>query len=134
MPDFVYPAFGLALARGEINLERDAIAVMLAGGRYAPDVRHRTVADVAELAATGYAPGGKELAGKRLTIGPDGTVSLHAGEVEWPEVESSARWAVVYHAPTGTLVRCVDLGPAAQGKGLSLSWDAAGILAQVMNP
>lgn len=134
MPDFIYPAFGVALARGEIDLEGDALKVMLAGGRYRPDASHRSLADVEEVSGPGYAAGGLELTGKRLVVGPDGTVSLHAGEVEWTELEIPVRWAIVYHAPTGTLIRCVDLGASPPSKGMVLSWDAAGVLAQIPNP
>jgi hypothetical protein len=129
MPDAFYLSFGLDLAE---SLAKEPLAVMLAGGKYVPDVRHRLRSDVAdEITGDGYTSGGKALTGVTVRFGVDGSVTLDADDVAW-DATLSARYAVVYKIATGSLVRLVDFGSVQTRENFRVAWNKTGILGMTL--
>lgn len=106
MPDLVYDHLPNMLMRGKIDLEEDALFLMLTD-TYKPHHSHETVSQVkgGEIVAVGYVGGGKQL--QNVQVIND---TLHADSVLWTRSAIRARNAVFYAHDSGLLIGCWDLG------------------------
>ncbi len=132
-----YGKFFLSLANKEIDLDTDAIKVMLCASGYTPDQdAHRYKSDVTnEITGTGYTAGGVALASP--TIAYNGGTNLwtfDAADAQWTGATFTARVAVVYDSSPasdstrpliGFIVFDADIPVTAST--FTIAWDATGI-------
>jgi len=94
----------LSLTNKEIDLDTDAIKVMLTTSTYAPDQDvHQYKSSVTnEVTGTGYTARGATLASKTTTYtGATNVYAFDAADATWPSSTITARTAVVYDDATG---------------------------------
>ena len=138
MANAVYNSFKRDIMNGSIDIDTDAINVMLVTSAYTVDIdAHTKRSDITnEVVGTGYAAGGQALAGKTATV--DNAVDkgiFTASNASWPGSTITARGAVLYKARGGAasadeLIGYVDFGSniVSTAGTFLITWNAAGIL------
>lgn len=121
----------------EIDLDSDAIKVMLCTSAYVPDQdAHRYKSSVTnEVTGTGYTAGGATLTSPAVTYtGATNGFAFDAADVTWPGSTFTARYAVIYDSTPATdatrpLLAYVDFGAdvTTSAGTFTITWDAAGI-------
>jgi hypothetical protein len=137
--DVIFNSFKRDSANGSIDLDTDAIKVMLVTSAYAPNIdTHTKRSDVTnEVVGTGYTAGGSALANKTVTAdNANDRAIFDADDVSWATATITARGAVAYKSRGGVatadeLVAYFDFGADKTSTGATflLAWAAAGILA-----
>ena len=132
-----YGRAGLSLMNKEMDLDTDAIKVMLCTATYTPDQdAHRYKSDVTnEVSGTGYTAGGATLASPAVSYtGATNVAAFDAADTVWgPPAVFTARYAVVYDGTPGTdatrpLLGWVDFGAdVVVSTTLTITWAAGGI-------
>ena len=127
----------------EIDLDSDAIKIMLCTSAYTPsqDTHQYKSSVTNEVVGTGYTAGGATLTGVTVTYtAGTNTFSFDAADVSWASSTITARYAVVYDGTPGTdatraLIAYVDFGADVSSSGgpFSITWDAAGIATVVVS-
>ena len=135
MADFVFDKAKKYIGDGTIDLDDDALKIMLLADTYTPDSSDSVKADIVahELAgAAGYNTGGYELQSVTWTE-VDGVVSLDADDPEWTSASFTSRYAVVYSdtpaSPADPLICLLDFGEnkTALGGNFYVNFHASGI-------
>jgi hypothetical protein len=134
--------YGLALkslANKEIDLDTDALKVMLCTSAYVPDQdTHQYKSSVTnEVTGTGYTAGGAALSGVTVTYNAtNNTLTFDASDVSWANSTITARYAVIYDSTPATdatrpLIAYQDFGAdvVSTAGAFTITWDAAGIVA-----
>lgn len=139
MADVIFNSFKRDSANGSIDLDTDAIKVMLVTSAYVPNIdTHTKRSDVTnEVVGTGYTAGGSALANKTVTAdNANDRAIFDADDVSWATATITARGAVAYKSRGGVatadeLVAYFDFGADKTSTGATflLAWAAAGILA-----
>lgn len=132
-----YGSAFLSVFNKEIDVDSDALKVMLCTSSYTPDQdAHRYKSSITnEVTGTGYTAGGATLGS--VTIGYTGATNvlkIDAADTSWTTSTITARYAVIYDSTPGTdatrpLIGYVDFGVdivSTSGTFL-ITWDAAGI-------
>lgn len=134
MANIVYNSFKRDVANGSIDLDTDAITVMLLTSAYTPTLSHSKRSNLSnEITGTGYTAGGAALAGLSMTVvGTQGVWT--ASSVNWPSATFTARYAVLYKARGGAssadeLIACFDFGSdqSPTATTFTLNWGTPGI-------
>lgn len=133
--------YGLAFQSAfnkEINIDSDALKVMLCTSAYVPDQdAHRYKSSVTnEITGTGYTAGGATLTSVTVTYtAATNTLTIDAADTSWAGSTLVARYAVIYDSTPATdatrpLLGYVDFGAdvSSTGGAFAITWDAAGIL------
>lgn len=137
MADVIYNVFKLNILNGGLDLDTDAIKVMLVTSAYTPNQdTHLDRADVTnEVVGTGYTAGGATLASKTVTQDDtDNEGVFDAADVTWSTATITARGAVLYKstgvAANDTLICYIDFGSdqSASGADFTIAWNAEGIV------
>lgn len=137
MANAKYNGFKVALANGGIDLDTDAIKVMLVDSSYTPNIdTHANRSDVTgEVSGTGYTAGGQALANKSVTQdNTNDTMVFDADDVTWAASTITARGAVLYKdtgsAATDTLIAYFDFGvdESSSSGDFKITWNSGGIL------
>lgn len=138
MADLIYNSFKRDIMNGSIDLDTDAINVMLVTATYAPDQdAHTKRSDITnEVAGTGYSAGGSALAGKVVSAdNTDNEGVFDANDLSWATATITARGAVLYKARGGAssadeLICYVDFGSniTSTAGTFLITWNAEGIL------
>jgi hypothetical protein len=133
----IYGAFPGSLAQKLIDLDSDAIKVMLCTSSYTPDLdAHDFKNDVtSEVTGTGYTAGGATLGSVTLTYdAPTNTWKFDAADVTWAASTITARYAVIYDSTPGTdatrpLIAIIDFGAnvSSTAADFTIQWAAGGI-------
>lgn len=133
----LYGGFLQSLANKEIDLDTDAIKVMLCTSLYAPNQdTHRYKSSVTnEVTGTGYTAGGNTLTGVAVTYtAATNTLMFDAADTSWATATITARYAVIYDSTPATdatrpLIGYVDFGAdvSSTAAAFTITWDAAGI-------
>ena len=133
----LFGGFLQSLANKEIDLDTDALKVMLCTSTYAPNQdTHRYKSSVTnEVAGTGYTATGATLTGVTVTYdAATNTLKLDANDVSWPSSTLTARYAVVYDSTpasdaTRPLIALVDFGAdvSTTSGTFQITWSASGI-------
>lgn len=120
-----------------VDLDTDAIKVMLCTSTYTPDQdTHVFKSSVTnEVTGTGYTATGETLTG--VTVGYTAGTNVFkfdANDVSWASSTITARYAVIYDSSPATdatrpLIGYVDFGAdvSSTGAAFTITWDAAGI-------
>lgn len=131
----MYGGFLEALANKEIDLNTDALKVMLLGQGYTPSDTHRYVSDLGsnEITGTGYTAGGQALNAVTATYS-GGKLVLDAENSSWANSTITAYYAVVYDstpgsAATNPVISYVNFGGAESDTNgtFQITWAAGGI-------
>lgn len=133
----LYGKFVSSLANKEIDLDTDALKVMLCTNLYAPDQdTHQYKSSVTnEVTGTGYTAGGAALATVTVSYtGATNVFMLDAADTSWAASTITARYAVIYDSSPATdatrpLIGYVDFGAdvSSTAAAFTITWDAAGI-------
>lgn len=111
--------------RGRINVE-DGVHILLLADSYEPDLENHDLADLLlhEASGKGYAPGGEPLS---ITVLESG--AWRAGRFVLDDCTVRARYAALYHRPSGTPILLDDPGrdKACAGGQYEVSW-AGGVI------
>lgn len=135
---FQYGLFPKSVWNKEVDLDSDAIKVMLCTSSYVPNQdTHQYKSSVTnEVTGTGYTAGGATLTSTVVayTAGTN-TLNFDAADTVWTGSTITARFAVVYDSTPGTdatrpLICYVDFGAdvVSSGGSFTIVWDAAGII------
>lgn len=134
----VYGLFLKSLANKEIDLDSDAIKVMLCTSTYTPNQdTHQYKSSVTnEVTGTGYTAGGNTLTSLALTYtSGTNTLMFDAADTSWASSTITARYAVIYDSTPATdatrpLIAYVDFGAdvSSSNAAFTITWDAAGIV------
>lgn len=135
---FQYGLFPKSAWNKELDLDSDAIKVMLCTSTYTPNQdTHQYKSSVTnEVVGTGYTAGGATL-GSTVVAYNSGTNTLNfdAADTVWASSTITARFAVVYDSTPGTdatrpLICYLDFGAdvISTGGNFTITWDAAGII------
>lgn len=137
MPNVVYNSFKRDIQNGSINLELDAIKVLLVTAAYKPNrAEHFKRADVTnEVVDSGtYYAGGAWLANKTVRKDDENDLGVFdADDVSW-DGTIAARGAVLYRDHGGPsedeLIAYIDFGKTITSSNgtFTIPWDKAGIL------
>jgi hypothetical protein len=121
----------------EIDIDSDALKVMLCTSTYTPDQdAHIYKSSVTnEVTGTGYTATGAALTSVVLTYtGATNVIKFDAADVSWPTSTITARYAVVYDSTPATdatrpLICYIDFGAdvVSSGGSFDLVFDANGI-------
>lgn len=134
---FLYGPFIGKLANKEIDLDTDAIKVMLCTSTYTPaQDTHEYKDDITnEVTGTGYTAGGATLGS--VTVGytaGTNTFKFDAADTSWATSTITARYAVIYDSSPATdatrpLIGYVDFGEdvSSTGAAFTITWHADGI-------
>lgn len=132
MASGMYNRFKANLMNKIVDLEVDAIKVMLLDGSHAFTAAHNVIGDVSdnEISGTGYTAGGAALAGKAVTQGA--STKWDAADVEWTSATFTAYHAVIYDDTVGTddLICSIDFGGAKSVSAgtFKIQWHVNGII------
>lgn len=134
----LYGLFFKSLANKEMNLNTDALKVMLCTSAYVPDQdTHQYKSSVtSEVSGTGYTAGGAALTSVAVAYtAATNVLSLDAADVSWTNSTITARYAVIYDSTPATdatrpLIGYVDFGSdlVSSGAAFSITWNASGIV------
>jgi hypothetical protein len=134
---FLYGNFIKSVMNKEIDLDTDAIKVMLCTSTYTPNQdTHQYKSSVTnEVTGTGYTAGGATLTGVSVTYtGATNVFMFDAADTSWAASTITARYAVIYDSTPATdatrpLIGYVDFGAdvSSTGAAFTITWDAAGI-------
>lgn len=126
----VYLSADELLFRGKLDLEGDALTVMLLGETYTLDlVNHSKLIHVVEHESTGPGYERQRLTGQRIARDDAGkSVALFADDVEWPEATVSAKYVVIVRGDD--LVGVADFGvvKSSGDAPFSVHWHASGVM------
>ena len=132
-----YGKFFLSLANKEIDMDSDAIKVMLCTSSYTPDQdAHQYKSSVTnEITGTGYTAGGVTLSSAAVTYtGASNLWAFDAADAQWTSATFTARVAVVYDStPASDSVRPLvgyilfDADVPVTAATFTIAWDASGI-------
>lgn len=133
----LYGNFLKSLANKEIDLDTDAIKVMLCTSTYVPNQdTHQYKSSVTnEVTGTGYTAGGATLTSVAVTYtAGTNTLMFDAADASWAASTITARYAVIYDSTPATdatrpLIGYVDFGAdvSSTAAAFTITWDAAGI-------
>lgn len=133
----LYGGFLQSLANKEIDLDTDAIKVMLCTATYVPSQdTHRYKSSVTnEVVGTGYTATGATLTSVAVTYTAGTNVLMFdAADTSWAASTITARYAVIYDSTPATdatrpLIGYVDFGAdvSSTAAAFTITWDAAGI-------
>lgn len=133
----LYGGFLQSLANKEIDLDTDAIKVMLCTSAYTPNQdTHRYKSSVTnEVSGTGYTATGATLTSVAVTYtAGTNTLMFDAADTSWASSTITARYAVIYDSTPATdatrpLIAYVDFGAdvSSTAAAFTITWDAAGI-------
>lgn len=123
---------------GAIDLDTDAINVMLVTSTYTPDQdAHTKRSDITnEVVGTGYVAGGSALAGKVVSVdNTDNEGVFDANDLAWASSTITARGAVLYKARGGAssadeLICYLDFvsDKVSTAGTFTIQWNAEGII------
>lgn len=133
----LYGGFLQSLANKEIDLDTDAIKVMLTTSAYVPNQdTHRYKSSITnEVVGTGYTATGATLTSVVVdyTAGTN-VLKFDAADTSWAASTITARYAVIYDSTPATdatrpLIGYVDFGAdvSSTAAAFTITWDAAGI-------
>lgn len=135
---FQYGLFQKSLWNKEIDMDSDALKVMLCTSAYTPNQdTHQYKSSVTnEVVGTGYTATGAALASLVVAYNTaTNTINLDAADTVWAASTITARYAVVYDATPGTdatrpLICYIDFGAdvVSSGGNFTITWDPAGIV------
>lgn len=138
MADIIYNSFKRDIMNGAIDLDTDAINVMLVTSTYVPDQDlHTKRSDITnEVVGTGYVAGGSALAGKAVTVdNVDNEGMFDANDLAWTTSTITARGAVLYKARGGAssadeLICYLDFvsDKISTAGTFTIQWNAEGII------
>lgn len=138
MVDVIYNSFKRDIMNGSIDLDTDAINVMLVTSTYIPDQdAHTKRSDITnEVVGAGYTAGGSALANKAVTVDNiDNEGVFDADDIAWTTSTITARGAVLYKARGGLssadeLICYLDFtaDKVSTAGTFTISWNAEGIL------
>ncbi|AKJ72124.1 hypothetical protein WKY82_09340 [Gordonia malaquae] len=136
----LYANFHKSIGNKEVDLDSDAIKVMLCTSSYTPNQgTHQYKSSVTgEVTGTGYTAGGATLAS--VTAGVTGNVfKFDADDVSWPSSTITARYAVIYDSTPGSdasrpLIGYVDFGAdvSTTSGTFQIVWNSSGIFTQTV--
>jgi len=132
MASGIYDRFKANLMNKEVDLEADAVKVMLLDSNHAFSAAHNVIGDVSanEISGTGYTAGGAELANKAVTQAT--TTKWDADDVAWSNATFTADHAVIYDdtVVTDDLICSIDFGGAktVSAGTFTIQWNADGII------
>lgn len=136
---FFYGPFFQSVFNKEIDIDSDALKVMLTTSAYTPDQdSHRYKSSITnEISGTGYAAGGVALPSVTVTYtAATNVLMFDAPDVAWSGATFTARYAIIYDSTPSTdatrpLIGYVDFGAdvAVSSGTLTLVWNASGIAA-----
>lgn len=134
---FLYGLAITSLANKEMDLDTDALKVMLCTSAYTPNQdTHRYKSDVTnEITGTGYTAGGATLTSVVAAYATGtNTFSLDAADTTWSASTLTARYAVIYDSSPGSdatrpLLGYIDFGAdvSTLAAPFTITWNAAGI-------
>jgi hypothetical protein len=123
MADLIFNKAKEYIGDGTIDLDNDALKIMLLAVTYTPNAAHSVKADIVahELAgASGYSTGGYALQNITWTES-GGVVTLDADDPVWNSATFTARYAVVYDdtpvSPADPLICLLDFLANKTGQG-----------------
>jgi len=133
-----YGLFQKSLGNKEIDLDSDALKVMLCTSLYTPsqDTHQYKSSITNEVVGTAYVAAGQAIASLVVayTAGTN-TFNLDGADVVWAASTITARYAIIYDSTPGTdatrpLICYVDFGAdvISSGGNFTISWDPAGII------
>lgn len=138
MASVLYNSFKRDIMNGAIDLDTDAINVMLVTSTYTPNIdTHTKRSDITnEISGTGYTAGGSALASKTVTADNTGDKGVFdAADLSWSTATFTARGAVLYKARGGAssadeLLAYIDFvtDRSCSAGTFTLQWDTAGII------
>ena len=137
MASQLYNSYKVLEANGGINIDTDAIKVMLVTNAYTPNIdTHDFRDDVTnEVVGTGYTLGGKTIGA--VTVAKDDAndrATLDAPDVQWAASTITAAGAVIYRdvgtAATDDLIGYLDFGGdiVSVAGDFDIAWDAIGFM------
>lgn len=139
MADVIFNSFKRDVSNGSIDLDTDAIKMMLLTNAAAPNIDTWTKrSDVTnEIAGTGYTAGGAALANKTVTAdNANDRAIFDADDVSWAAATITARFAVLYKSRGGAatadeLICSFDFGAdkTSTGAQFLVQFAALGVLA-----
>jgi hypothetical protein len=134
----VYGKFLLSVMNKEVDIDTDALKVMLCTSTYAPDQdAHQYKSSVTnEVSGTGYTAGGAALTSVTSTYtGATNVWMLDAADTSWASSTITARYAVIYDSSPATdatrpLIAYVDFGAdvSSTAATFTITWDSNGIV------
>lgn len=114
MADVVTNNFKAEVMKGNLNLDSDQLNLALLDNNHANDIDNdATFSDVSgdEVSGSGYSAGGQAIANTGVTQdNTDDEGVLDGDDVVWSNSSITARYGVVYHNSTGTIVAILDFG------------------------
>lgn len=132
MPSGIHNRFKANLMNKEVDLEVDAVKVMLLDSNHVFNPDNNLVSEISanEVSGDGYTAGGQALAGKTVT--QDDTndkAKWDADDVIWADSTITARFAVIYDA-NNNLIACIDFGEdkSSSNGEFKIQWHADGII------
>lgn len=127
----MYGQFLSAMAGKTVNLNSDAVKVMLASASYTPNQAtdaFQSALGANEISGTGYTAGGTALTGTSLTNAAN-VLTLAAANTAWPTATFTARYAVIVDtqpgsAATNPLIGYIDFGANQSPSGVTfqINW------------
>lgn len=138
MASVLFNSFKRDIMNGAIDLDTDAINVMLVTSTYTPNIdTHTKRSDITnEISGTGYTAGGSALASKTVTADNTGDKGVFdAADLSWSTATFTARGAVLYKARGGAssadeIIAYIDFvtDRSCSAGTFTLQWDTAGII------
>ncbi len=138
MASVLYNSFKRDIMNGSIDLDTDAINVMLVTSTYTPNIdTHTKRSDITnEVSGTGYTAGGSALASKVVSVDTtDDEGVFDAADLSWTTSTITARGAVLYKARGGAssadeLIGYVDFvtDRISSAGTFTIQWDTEGII------
>jgi len=114
MADVVTNHFKAEVMRGTLSLGSDQLNLALLDSNHSNDIDNDSVfSDVNgdEISGSGYSAGGQAIANTGVTQdNTDNEGVLDGDDVTWANSSITARYGVVYHNATGTIVAILDFG------------------------
>ena len=138
MANAIYNSFKRDIANGSIDLDTDAIKMMLVTSTYVPNIdTHTKRSDVTnEITGTGYTAGGVALANKTVTMNTTTDKGVFdADDIVIATATITARAGVLYKSRGGAatadeLIAYLDFGAdiTATAGNFNIAFDATGII------